>query len=82
MVDKIAQTIFWLALAALFYVYIGYPILVYLISRAFPQKVKRAAFEPKVTVLITAYNEEKAIRTKLENTLKIDYPEEKAIFTP
>jgi len=33
--------------------------------------------EPNVTVLITAYNEEKNIVAKLENTLSLDYPKEK-----
>ncbi|HEX8735395.1 MAG TPA: glycosyltransferase family 2 protein, partial [Pyrinomonadaceae bacterium] len=65
------------SVVALFYVYAGYPLLVYLISRAFPKTIKRAAFEPNVTILITAYNEEKDIRQKLENTLEIDYPPEK-----
>ncbi len=74
MVDKIAQTIFWLAVTALFYVYVGYPILVYLVSLIFPKKIQRATIQPKVTVLITAYNEEKAIRAKIENTLRIYYP--------
>jgi cellulose synthase/poly-beta-1,6-N-acetylglucosamine synthase-like glycosyltransferase len=50
---------------------------VYFVSRLFPKTVKRGDFEPMVTILITAYNEESAIREKLENTLKIDYPPEK-----
>lgn len=74
---KITQIIFWLSLAALFYTYIGYPIFVYLVSRLFPRRINKASFEPFVTVLITAYNEEKDIRAKLENTLLIDYPKEK-----
>lgn len=73
----IAQTIFWSSAAALLYTYAGYPILVYIISRLFPKSVKRADFEPHVTVLITAYNEERDIRAKLENTLEIDYAPEK-----
>ncbi len=77
MVNLIAQIVFWLSVAALVYVYVGYPILVYLVSLAFPKHIKRGAFEPQVTILITAYNEEKAIRAKLENTLGIDYPKEK-----
>ena len=77
MVNQTAQIIFWLAIAALFYTYAGYPLLVYLLSRLSPKKIKRAAFEPNVTILITAYNEEKAIRAKLENTSQIDYPPEK-----
>jgi cellulose synthase/poly-beta-1,6-N-acetylglucosamine synthase-like glycosyltransferase len=56
------------------YVYVGYPVLVWLASRAFPRPVKRGIIEPHVTVLITAFNEEAAIRQKLENTLAIDYP--------
>jgi len=77
MVNLIAQIVFWLSVGALVYVYAGYPVLVYLVSILFPKKIKRAAFEPKVTVLITAYNEEKAIRQKLENTFQIDYPKDK-----
>jgi cellulose synthase/poly-beta-1,6-N-acetylglucosamine synthase-like glycosyltransferase len=77
MLETFGQIIFWTSVVALFYVYAGYPLLVYLISRAFPKTIKRAAFEPNVTILITAYNEEKDIRQKLENTLEIDYPPEK-----
>lgn len=72
-----AQIIFWTSVAALFYVYAGYPLLVYLVSRLRPRRVKKAEFAPPVTVLITAYNEEKAIREKIENTLLIDYPKDK-----
>ncbi len=74
---KLLQIIFWISAGALFYTYIGYPVFVYLVSRLFPRKVKKSEFEPNVTVLITAYNEEKDIRAKLENTLQIDYPQKK-----
>jgi cellulose synthase/poly-beta-1,6-N-acetylglucosamine synthase-like glycosyltransferase len=77
MVEIAAKFVFWTSVAALFYAYAGYPLLVYLVSRIAPKRVKRGAFEPKVTILITAYNEEKAIRQKLENTFLIDYPAEK-----
>ena len=39
--------------------------------------MKRGEIEPVVTVIITAYNEERDIRGKLENTMLIDYPKEK-----
>jgi len=77
MLETIAQIVFWLSAAALFYAYIGYPAFVYLVSLAFPKKIKRGAVEPQVTLLITAYNEESAIRAKLENSFLIDYPKEK-----
>ncbi len=72
-----AQILFFTSLAALFYVYIGYPLLVYFVSLVRPREIKKSFIEPNVTILITAYNEEKDIRTKLENTLLIDYPKEK-----
>lgn len=72
-----AQIIWGISLTALFYTYIGYPLLVYLVSLISPREIKRQKIEPMVTVLITAYNEEKDIREKLENTLQIDYPKEK-----
>lgn len=77
MLQIIAQIVFWTSVAALFYTYAGYPLLVYAVSRLFPKNINRAPFEPRVTILITAYNEEKDIRRKLENTLAIDYPKEK-----
>lgn len=59
------------------YVYVGYPLLVYLVSALFPKTVNRGEIEPFVTVLITAFNEEAAIREKLENTLRINFPADK-----
>ncbi len=68
------EIIFWLSLTVLAYVYVGYPLVVYLVSVVFPRRVNRSDIEPSVTVLITAYNEEDAIRAKLENTLTLEYP--------
>jgi cellulose synthase/poly-beta-1,6-N-acetylglucosamine synthase-like glycosyltransferase len=72
-----AQTIFWASVGLIFYIYFGYLVMVYIVSRLFPKSVKRAAIEPSVSIIITAYNEERDIREKLENTLLIDYPSEK-----
>jgi cellulose synthase/poly-beta-1,6-N-acetylglucosamine synthase-like glycosyltransferase len=77
MIFGITQIFFFISLIVLFYTYVGYPIFVYLVGLLRPLNVKRADIEPKVTILITAYNEEKDIRSKLENTLKIEYPKEK-----
>jgi cellulose synthase/poly-beta-1,6-N-acetylglucosamine synthase-like glycosyltransferase len=71
------QVVFWTCVAALAYVYVGYPLLVWLVSKLRPRQVKRSQIEPNVTVLITAFNEEAAIRHKIENTLAIDYPKDK-----
>lgn len=77
MIDSLEQIVFWASMGTLGYVYAGYPLLVYLYSRLSPETKRRSDIEPHVTVLITAFNEEAAIREKLESTLRIDYPAEK-----
>jgi cellulose synthase/poly-beta-1,6-N-acetylglucosamine synthase-like glycosyltransferase len=72
----VAQIIFWLSAAALFYTYAGYPLLLAVISAVRPRQVRRGNFESTVSVIITAYNEELALAAKLENTLALDYPRE------
>ncbi len=77
MIYVLAEIFFWVGLATLAYVYVGYPLLVYLVSVLFSRPVARGQVEPSLTILITAFNEENGIREKLENTLKIEYPAEK-----
>jgi len=72
-----AKITFWLALLSVFYTYAGYSLVVMFISLFFRNLVKKQPIEPKVTFLITAYNEEKTIAQKLENTLSLDYPRDK-----
>src|SRR5436190_4535021 len=72
-----AEQIFWTCVCLLAYVYLGYPLVVYLVSLLWAKPVHRADIEPHVTVLITAFNEEAALPEKLENTLQIDYPADK-----
>jgi cellulose synthase/poly-beta-1,6-N-acetylglucosamine synthase-like glycosyltransferase len=69
-----AEVVFWLSAAALGYTYAGYPLLLLIMSRLRPRDVRRGEFEPAVSVVITAYNEERDLAAKLENTLALDYP--------
>lgn len=77
MTSTVAQIVFWTCVSVMVYVYLGYPLLVYVVSKLMPRKFESGEIQPRVTILITAFNEEAAIRQKLENTLKIDYPKEK-----
>lgn len=77
MVEFYLKIIFALSLSILFYTYIGYPAMIYALSLIFPFRHNKGFIEPGVTILITAYNEEKDIREKIENTLAIEYPKEK-----
>jgi cellulose synthase/poly-beta-1,6-N-acetylglucosamine synthase-like glycosyltransferase len=72
-----AHIIFWSAVFIVFYTYLGYSLLIILLSRLFNRQVQRQEIEPAVTFLITAYNEEKNIHRKLENVLSLDYPMDK-----
>jgi cellulose synthase/poly-beta-1,6-N-acetylglucosamine synthase-like glycosyltransferase len=72
-----AKIVFWSTLGIVFYTYFGYPLFVLVLSLFFNNKIKKRDIEPHVTFLITAYNEEKNIREKLENTLSLDYPKDK-----
>ena len=69
--------IFWLTAGALFYTYAGYALLLVVWSRLSSRTVKTSDETPSVSVIITAYNEERALTAKLENTLSLEYPHEK-----
>ncbi len=63
-----------MAIAMLFYIFIGYPLLILFISAFVVRPVRKRDIEPSISFQISAYNEEKTIRAKLENTLSLDYP--------
>jgi len=73
----IAAVLFWVSLFLIFYAYVGYPVLITLLSLLVNNKVKQKNIEPFVTLLITAFNEEKDIAQKIENSLALDYPKDK-----
>jgi len=73
----VAGLIFWAALAVPLYVYIGYPIVLAVISVFTPKKQPEPGYTPFLSVLICAYNEEKNIGQKISQTLKLDYPADK-----
>src|SRR6185295_2856574 len=72
-----AEIIFWVAVVAIAYTYAGYPLLLILISKFGSKPVLRGDSLPSVTVIIAAYNEERDLATKLENTLALHYPKSK-----
>lgn len=68
------EVLFWTATGALIYTFAGYPALVWLLARLRPRPVARAPIEPTVTVLVVAHNEARAITSRIENCLALDYP--------
>jgi cellulose synthase/poly-beta-1,6-N-acetylglucosamine synthase-like glycosyltransferase len=72
------KLILWASLATLFYVYVGYGLLLLALARVRRRPVMRdPEYCPRVTMLISAYNEADVIRAKIENTLALDYPSDR-----
>jgi cellulose synthase/poly-beta-1,6-N-acetylglucosamine synthase-like glycosyltransferase len=72
-----AKLIFFSSLFILFYIYLGYPALVFLLSKIRPKQVNKDFYQPNVTILISAYNEERHIEATIKNKLELNYPKEK-----
>jgi len=69
---------FWLAVFFLIYIYFGYPLLLSAIVLLRKKTTKaQESYEPAVSLIIAAYNEEAVIGDKIENSLQLDYPRDK-----
>lgn len=72
----LAEALFWVSIAWIAYTLVVYPGIAVtvgaLASRLRPPK--RSDATPRISYLISAYNEEKAIEEKLRQTLALDYP--------
>jgi len=67
--------LFWLCIAHLLYVYVGYPLLITVLANLFERRRDQdAAFQPSVSLLISAYNEVSVIEAKIQNSLALEYP--------
>lgn len=77
-VITIAIACFWTCAALAFYAYVGYPILIWILARAFGRRVVPPAAGngdlPTVSLILAAYNEEAVIEDRLRNALAMDYP--------
>jgi cellulose synthase/poly-beta-1,6-N-acetylglucosamine synthase-like glycosyltransferase len=69
-----AWIVFWACAALLGWTYLGYPALLAVLSLLRRRKNPEPGYEPTLSVVIAAGNEEKSIRRKLEQTLLLDYP--------
>jgi len=69
--------VFYICLAAIVWVYFGYPLVLRLGVLGRCKPVAHGSDRPLVSVIIAARNEEPSIRAKLENVLASDYPRER-----
>lgn len=73
---KIFGWIFWLCVFLIGYVYAGYPLIIAFLARLKRKPPEYPGITPQVSILIAAYNEERVIAEKIENTLALEYPAE------
>ena len=79
--QSILAIAFWLSAGVVIYAYLGYPVLVFLLSRlcgrSLAPPILRESDLPTVSLLIAAHNEASIIRERIENALAMDYPADK-----
>ena len=69
------RSIFYLSILVLLYTYFGYPILLAILMKFKREKpIVKRNITPKVSIVISAYNEEETIAEKLYNLLSLNYP--------
>ena len=69
------KIVFYIVGFAIFYAMIGYPITLMILDKIMKRKNdKDLSYKPFVSIIISAYNEEKVIERKLENITESTYP--------
>ena len=80
------KILFWLCFLLVIYTYAGYGLVLYLLIRLKRRNTKASVlssdtqvdnYQPGVTFIVAAYNEETYIEDKIANSLAFDYPKDK-----
>ena len=89
-----SEMVFWICMSLVAYNYIGYPLVLFLLSMLSQAKsdllflfrrggrrcTASTQYLPHVTVLMSAHNEEAVIQPKVKNTFETEYPSERLEF--
>jgi cellulose synthase/poly-beta-1,6-N-acetylglucosamine synthase-like glycosyltransferase len=75
--ELILAILFWASAIGVLYTYLFYPLLLHLLARG--KQPNAVVFEqadewPRVSILLSVYNEEKVITEKLDSLCQLDYP--------
>lgn len=70
----VVSWLLWFCCGLLLYVYVLYPVLVSVWSRRAGRPVLRSRIARRVTIVVTAFNEERCIAAKLDNLAALNYP--------
>jgi len=69
------EVLFWIFILIITYVYFCYPFLLFILSKLrHASTIHKVEITPTVSLIVAAYNEEKVIGRKIENSLELNYP--------
>ncbi len=72
--------LFWVLLLLVDYCYFGYPLFLWLLAQLRPNPVQKGGCEPKISVVLSVWNEEDVIERKMRDLLSLNYPRDKIDF--
>ena len=76
--------VFWIGVTIVFYTYLGYGLVMYLLSKIKNNPtaplIQNDVEWPATTLIIAAYNEEYLIESKIKDSLALDYPKDKLLI--
>jgi cellulose synthase/poly-beta-1,6-N-acetylglucosamine synthase-like glycosyltransferase len=71
------EVAFWVSVGLIVYTHLGYPVVLWALSRLRPRRREAAPSElPHVSLIVAAHDEEQVIADKVANALALDYPHE------
>ncbi len=68
------RIIFWLSLVGILYTYLGYPFLVWALSKLRPRPWRSSPNHPSVSIVLAVHNGADLLPQKIRHLLELDYP--------
>lgn len=80
--ELVFKFLFYISGFIIFWAMVGYPASLMVIDKVLKSKklIKDYSFQPTVTIMVVAHNEEKVILDKLQNIIQLNYPKDKIEF--
>ena len=70
------RVIFWLLIILVVHAYCLYPAILFIFFRLHSRRFRKLDKIPGISIIVSAYNEEAVIESKIEDLLRLDYPKE------
>ena len=75
--DNCLLIVFWLSAAFFAYTLAVYPLLMAILGRLRPRRLRKASIEPTISLIVAACNEERHIGRMMTQLREIDYPQDR-----